>query len=111
MIAGTADPFVLDRGGKANLPDDKSALLPVEETLGIFAKAAGCGTDKTVSQFPHRDPKNATRAYLEKLNGCKVPVELVRIEGGGHTIPGRWKGGERGPTGRSHTITTSTAPR
>ena len=96
MIAGTADPFVPYLGGKANLIDTKAKLLPVEATLAIFARAAGCGTGKTVSQFPHRDPKNATRAYLEKFEGCKVPVELVKIEGGGHSIPGRWKGGERG---------------
>ena len=97
MIAGTADPLVPYGGGKANLPEYKSALLPVEDTLGIFAKAAHCGTTKTVSELPHRDAKNMTRAYVEKFNGCRVPVELVRIEGGGHTIPGRWKGGERGP--------------
>ncbi len=96
MIAGTADPFVPYQGGKANLIDSKATLLPIEKTLAIFARTAGCGPDKTVSQFPHRDPKNPTRAYLEKLGGCKVPVELVRIEGGGHSIPGRWKGGERG---------------
>ncbi len=40
--------------------------------------------------------KDATRAYVEKFSGCKVPIELVRIEGGGHTIPGSWSGGERG---------------
>lgn len=96
MIAGTADPFVPYRGGKANLIDTTAKLLPIEKTLAIFAQAAGCGTDKIVTAFPHRDPKNTTRAYLEKFKGCKVPVELARIEGGGHSIPGRWKGGERG---------------
>ena len=96
MIAGTADPFIPYQGGKANLADNKSPLLSVEKTLVIFATAAQCGTGKTVTEFPHHDPKNETRAYFEKFNGCKVPIELVRIEGGGHTIPGRWKGGERG---------------
>ncbi len=96
MIAGTADPFIPYRGGHAKLIDSKAKLLPVEETLALFAKAAGCDTSKTVTQFPHRDAKNPTRAYLEKLQGCKAPVELVRIEGGGHWIPGRWKGGEQG---------------
>lgn len=96
MIAGTADPFVPYKGGKADLIDNQSMLLPIEETVGIFAAAAHCGAGKTVTEFSHRDPKNATRAYLDRYNGCKVPVELVRIEGGGHTIPGRWKGGEHG---------------
>lgn len=96
MIAGTADPFVPYQGGRANLVDTTATLLPIEKTLAIFAQAADCGTDKIVTEFPHPDSKNATRAYLEKFKGCKVPVALVRIEGGGHTIPGRWKGGERG---------------
>lgn len=96
MVAGTADPLVPYQGGKANLIDATTKLLPIETTLAIFARAAGCGTAKVVTEFPHRDPKNPTRAYLEKFKGCKVPVELVRIEGGGHSIPGRWKGGERG---------------
>ncbi len=96
LIAGTADPFIPYGGGKANLFDSKAELLPVEGTLGIFAKAAGCSPGSTKTEFPHRDPRNTTRAYLERLKGCKVPVELVRIEGGGHSIPGRWKSGERG---------------
>lgn len=97
MIAGTDDPLIPFNGGKADLPDAKSALLSVADTVAIFAKAAHCETTMTVTDLPHHDPKNPTRAVLDKFNGCKVPVELVRIEGGGHVIPGRWKGGERGP--------------
>ena len=92
MIAGTADPLVPYQGGKANLPDSKSELLSVDATLAIFAKSAGCGEGRTTTAFPDRDPRDATRAYLDKLNGCRAPVELVRIEGGGHAIPGHWSG-------------------
>lgn len=96
LIAGTADPLIPYNGGNADLADNKSALLSVEDTVAIFAQAAHCGASKTTMQFPHHDAGDDTRAYLEKFDGCKAPVELVRIEGGGHTIPGRWKGGERG---------------
>jgi polyhydroxybutyrate depolymerase len=96
MIAGTADPFIPYQGGKANLADYKFELLSVDKTLAIFARAAHCGTGKAVAIFPHHDPKNPTRAYFERLSGCKVPIEFVRIAGGGHSIPGHWKGGERG---------------
>jgi len=98
LIAGTADPMIPYGGGNADLPDTKVALLSVEDTMAIFARAAQCGTTKTVTPFPRRDPKAETQAYLEKFNDCKVPIELVRVEGGGHTVPGRWKGGERGKT-------------
>lgn len=96
LIAGTADPVIPYEGGQADLADNKSTLLSVEETMAIFARAAHCGASKTTVEFPHHDTNNETHAYLEKFDDCKVPVELVRIEGGGHMIPGRWKGGERG---------------
>jgi polyhydroxybutyrate depolymerase len=96
MIAGTADPITPYDGGNADLEDYKSPLLSVDQTVGIFAEAAHCGTAASVTEFPHHDPKNPTHADVKKFDDCKVPVELVRIEGGGHTIPGRWKGGERG---------------
>jgi polyhydroxybutyrate depolymerase len=98
LIAGTADPMIPYRGGNADLSDTKAPLLSVEDTMAIFARAAQCGTTKTVTPFPRRDPKAETQAYLEKFNDCKVPIELVRVEGGGHTVPGGWKGGERGKT-------------
>jgi polyhydroxybutyrate depolymerase len=88
MIAGTADPVIPYQGGKANLPDDKGEFLSADATLAIFAKAAGCGEGRATTAFPDRGPRDGTRAYLDKLNGCKAPVELVRIEGGGHAIPG-----------------------
>lgn len=87
MFAGTADPVIPYQGGKANLPDKKPELLSAEATLAIFSKAAGCGEGRTTTAFPDRDTHDGTRAYLDKLNGCKVPVELVRIEGGGHAAP------------------------
>ena len=42
----------------------------------------------TTTVFPGKDTRDGTRAYLDKLNNCEVPVELVRIEGGGHSLPG-----------------------
>jgi polyhydroxybutyrate depolymerase len=85
MIAGTADPF---SGGKASLPHGKMELLSIDATLGLFGKAAGCAGSVTTTIFPAKDLHDGTRAYLEKLNNCKVPVEAIRIEGGGHALAG-----------------------
>ncbi|SFK76011.1 alpha/beta hydrolase family esterase [Methylocapsa palsarum] len=106
IIAGTADTQVPFTGGKANLPDNKSEFLAVDATLGIFGKAAGCGEGRTSMAFPDRNPRDGSRAYLDKLTGCKVPVALVRIEGGGHSIPGHWNPGdpESGPAARNNDI-------
>jgi polyhydroxybutyrate depolymerase len=88
MIAGTADPVVPLHDGKSSLPQATTELLSVDATLGFFGKAAGCAGGMTTTVFPGKDLHDGTRAYLDKLNNCKVPVEAVRIEGGGHTLPG-----------------------
>jgi polyhydroxybutyrate depolymerase len=102
LIAGTADPLVPFRGGQANLPSSKMQLLGADETLAVFGKANGCTDGRTTTVLPDRDPKDGTRAYLDKLKGCKAPVELVRIEGGGHVIPGRGANGMRNEAAGLH---------
>ncbi len=88
MIAGTADASVPYAGGKVNLPASKTSVVSVDATLAVFAKAAGCGEGRSTAIMPDRDTHDGTRAYLDKFNGCKVPVQLLRVEGGGHSVPG-----------------------
>jgi polyhydroxybutyrate depolymerase len=88
MIAGTQDPVIPFHGGPANLPHAKVELASIDTTLGLFGKAAGCSGGVTTTVFPDKDTRDGTRAYLDKLNNCTAPVELVRIEGGGHSLPG-----------------------
>ena len=88
MIAGTADTAVPYHGGTASLPHGKMELLSIDATLGLFGKMAGCASAMTTTVFPDKDPHDGTRAYLDRLNNCEVPVEAVRIEGGGHALPG-----------------------
>lgn len=92
LISGTSDPLVPYHGGKSNLPESKTDVLSAKATLGIFAKAADCSETFTTAAYPSKVPNEATRVFLEKLNGCKAPVELIRVEGGGHHIPGRASG-------------------
>ncbi|GAC1556757.1 MAG: PHB depolymerase family esterase [Beijerinckiaceae bacterium] len=93
VINGTANPLIPFQGGKTNLGDSKFDVVATDATLAPFAKAAGCGEGRSTTALADKDPKNGTRSYVEKFNGCKVPVELVRVEGGGHTIPGRYTAG------------------
>ncbi|HEX3496925.1 MAG TPA: phospholipase [Methylocella sp.] len=88
MIAGTADTVVPLQGDKASLPRGKTELLSIDATLGLFGKAAGCAGGMTTTLFPGKVTHDGTRAYLDKLNHCEVPVEAVRIEGGGRALPG-----------------------
>jgi polyhydroxybutyrate depolymerase len=88
MIVGAADTGVPVLGGKASLPHSKTELLSPGATLGLFGKAAHCGGGMTTTIFPDKDLQDGTRAYLDKLNNCEVPVEAVRIEAGGRALPG-----------------------
>ncbi|MGB6176970.1 MAG: phospholipase [Methylocella sp.] len=88
IITGTADTVVPSHGGKTSLPHGKAELLSIDATLGLFGKAAGCAGGMTTTILPDKDLHVGTRAYLDKLNNCKVPVEAVRIEGGGHALLG-----------------------
>ena len=88
MIAGTADTVVPYHGGTASLPHGKTELLSIDATLGLFGKAAGCAGGMTTTILPEKDTHGGTRASLDKLNNCEVPVVAVRIEGGDHALPG-----------------------
>jgi len=37
--------------------------------------------------LPDRDRTDASRIVFEKQSGCKAPVRLVRVQGGGHFLP------------------------
>jgi len=87
LILATADPSVPYNGGESNLLDVKAELLSGKATLDLFGKLAGCGPNRTTTAFADHDTRDKSRAFLDKLNGCKVPVELLRIEGGGHLLP------------------------
>ena len=89
MVLGTADTLVPYNGGVTNLADSKIEILPADTTLAIFARAASCSDTRTTTAIPDHDAHDGSRVYIEKFTGCKAPVELLRVEGGGHSIPGR----------------------
>lgn len=88
LINGTADVRLPYQGGPTAEMDVEGPVVSTDETLGVFAAIAGCKGERTATPYPSRNPKGGTRAILERDATCKVPVELVKIEGGGHNIPG-----------------------
>ncbi|HEU0146424.1 MAG TPA: alpha/beta fold hydrolase [Bradyrhizobium sp.] len=104
VINGTANPLIPYAGGKTSLPDSKIDVVSTDATLAAFSKAAGCSDNRTTTALPDRDPRDGTLSFVEKLSGCKAPIELIRVEGGGHTIPGRTGAGTtRGQPVGAHT--------
>lgn len=96
MISGTGDPIVPFEGGKAKIRGATVDVVSAEATLGVFARAAGCSDKRTATSIADRDKADGTRVSIERFNGCKAPVEFYRVDGGGHTLPGRWNQADSG---------------
>ena len=93
LINGTADTLIPYGGGRILLGGRTAEVLSTEATLAPFAQAAGCAPDLSNELFAKRDAADPTKAVLQKFARCAVPVELIKIEGGGHRVPGRTGGG------------------
>lgn len=84
---GTADAIVPFGGRpdweRADANPRAFALLPVEVAMASFAQRARCDADPTEERI-------ADDALRRTWTGCEdgTTVELVILEGGGHTIPG-----------------------
>ncbi|MBO0733836.1 MAG: phospholipase [Methylocapsa sp.] len=87
MIQGAGEPPVAPLPSGDYLAHGAPALLPVEETLALFGRAAGCEAGATTTPVPAKEMHGA-RAYIDKLNQCVVPIEVIRVESGGHALPG-----------------------
>ena len=96
LINGTADPLMPYGGGKATAADRAVDVVSTDATLAHFVAAAHCQATKTQTVLPDRDANDGSRVWQEKPAGCQVPVVLLRVEGGGHTVPGRASIADRG---------------
>jgi polyhydroxybutyrate depolymerase len=96
LVNGTANPLVPFQGGPVKLPGFKDDVVSAEATMAPFAAANDCSSQRNLHEFPDRDPSDGSRVIMERLIGCKRMVELVRVEGGGHTLPGRPARSDRG---------------
>ena len=89
LMNGTADPVAPYNGGVARLNGTTIEVVSSEATLAPFLAQANCGKERITQEIPDRDPNDGSRVTLERFAGCTSIVELVRINGGGHTLPGR----------------------
>ncbi len=88
LVASAAEPPALSYEGKEGVPRDKPELFSADKTIGLFAKAAGCGEGAVTTVLPERYLRAGARAYRDKLNNCVVPVEAIRVEAVGHMAQG-----------------------
>jgi polyhydroxybutyrate depolymerase len=90
MIIGTADPMVPYGGGGVGLGGGRGEVWSVERTANLFAKLDRCGR-QVERPMPDIDPSDGTSVSRIDWDGCTpgTSVTLYRIEGGGHSLPGR----------------------
>jgi polyhydroxybutyrate depolymerase len=90
MINGTADPLV-PWGGGVGFGGRRRNVLSTEETIAIWRRANGCSENATPAKPPAKQDVDQSRAEVLLYKDCRsgAPVAVVRIEGGGHRIPGR----------------------
>jgi polyhydroxybutyrate depolymerase len=137
LINGTADPLVPYFGGKVGfnggLDGVMGEVLATAETVAFWRGVNGCSDRALHSRGPDKSPAHAdsntrgstrgntrgttggdpTRSEVLLYRDCRsgAPVALVRIEGGGHRIPGRedrrhpWLDRQLGP--QSHDFETA----
>jgi polyhydroxybutyrate depolymerase len=81
-FAGDRDPILAYTGG--------GGLLSAEESARRWAAADGCTGEPAREELADEDPDDETIARAERWETCAggLAVELVTIEGGGHTWPG-----------------------
>lgn len=91
QIHGTEDPcWSYTTSNTSCLPGDGGDKLGVAESMEGWRVRNGCDAMPTMESLPDRsaDGTTATRATY---TGCQADVQLVRIEGGGHTWPGGYQ--------------------
>lgn len=93
IIHGTADPIIPFAGGPITMHADSVNVLSANKTAEFWAKAAKCQAAVRNVTEPNRDTEDGTTVHWEIFSGCtgNNEVDLVVVEGGGHTWPGGYQ--------------------
>jgi polyhydroxybutyrate depolymerase len=89
LINGTDDPLVPYDGGNVGGRLHRGSVLSSSLSSDLFARADGCQPAAQTLDEPDADPHDGTRSRSTRFPcPAGVDVELVTIDGGGHTWPG-----------------------
>ncbi len=89
QIHGTEDPcWTYAQSERTCLGVEKGLKVGVEPSMEGWRTVNGCGADRVEVPLPDRATHDGTRSHRVSWSGCKASLELIRIEGGGHTWPG-----------------------
>jgi polyhydroxybutyrate depolymerase len=99
---GTEDQAMPFNGGKGKLDKSGTDFYSVEYSIQSWVKANGCNRQPTIENLPDKadDGTKVIRKSYGNVQGDSEVV-LIKIEGGGHTWPGRDFGPELEILGKS----------
>jgi polyhydroxybutyrate depolymerase len=89
IIQGTEDPLV-PYGGGGVMRGKRGYFISTDEAVSRWVKTNGCAGTPVVVKLPDRDVHDGCTEVMTRWTSCLsgTTVELLRIEGGGHTWPG-----------------------
>jgi polyhydroxybutyrate depolymerase len=90
QIHGTEDPcWEFETGAGACAQDDGKDKVGAVPSAEGWAARNGC-TGAVEEPLPDADPGDGTTITRVRWTGCTADVEMLRVDGGGHTWPGGW---------------------
>ncbi len=107
LFLGEADPLVPYDGGV--VAGSAAKVLSAEASALFLAQKNGCVGGGVVEQWPDADPADGTRVSVTRWEGCRAPVRLYSVQGGGHTWPGGWQYASERMVGRQSRELDATA--
>jgi polyhydroxybutyrate depolymerase len=89
QIHGTQDPCWSYTSSDSSClgGSDNGTKIGVAESMEGWRVRNGCGNAPSETAMPDINPADGTRSYRVTWPGCKEALELIRVEGGGHTWP------------------------
>ncbi len=92
IMNGTADPLMPWEGGAVGLGwRDRGRVLSTEQTVGLWRRLNGCGSDVETARIHDLVPDNDVTVTARRWPQCGGggEVTLYTLENGGHRWPGR----------------------
>lgn len=89
-IHGTADPcWAFSQSSASCLEGDKAGIkVGTIESMEGWRVRNGCQNTPTSEPLPDTNPGDGTTSTRLRWPQCQSPVELIKVENGGHTWPG-----------------------
>ena len=94
-INGTEDPLILYNGGSGGIggnvdPDFGGGVMPIETLMQKIASWKGCEASWTQMSLPNEAKNDGCQSTEYTFTNCPEtsPTILIKVEGGGHAIPG-----------------------